>query len=242
MATSGDNLEQYDSSEEKEHKDVKTIQKELLENVNTLNSMISGAVKDDDSFVHRVNEKENPYDDGEGGLVQVKRGPERRLIDVLLTDRRKNVPSFGFPQPYANSGMFNLVSSRNGGEKRHEKTSMEMESSNRMSGTVGEYEDRTFIMYRSKNKMMPSTCDVYDVGSVLSLLSHLIIIHSSLLVDMIHSSFPLITPHSLSHFLSHSLFHSLSLSFPLTSQLSSITTPSFTFNTNLIDCGRCILP
>ena len=49
-------------------------------------------------------------------------------------------------------------------EKRREKHVIRLESSNRMSGNAGDYEDRTFIMYRSKNKLMPSTCDVYDVS------------------------------------------------------------------------------
>ena len=164
IGTAGDNVEASDSSEEKEPKDAKAIQKELLDNVNTLNSMIGAAVKDEDSFVHRVNEKENPFDDGEGSLVQMKRPTERRLIDVLLTDRRKSLPSLDLNEPLTSSNVFSLIPSRRGNEKRREKHVIRLESSNRMSGNAGDYEDRTFIMYRSKNKLMPSTCDVYDVS------------------------------------------------------------------------------
>ena len=167
LGTPSDNIEVSDSSDEKEVKDAKAIQKELLENVSTLNSMIGAAVKDDDAFVHHVNEKENPFDDGDGGVVEMKRPDERRLIDVLLTDRRKNLPSLDLTEPLATSNLFSLVPSRHGNEKRHEKHAIRLESSNRMSGSVSDYEDRAFIVYRSKNKLMPSTCDVYDVCIVM---------------------------------------------------------------------------
>lgn len=138
--------------------------------MSALNSLIADATKEDGLVLH-ASEKEDPFDDGAGGPMQVKRkeDPRRLLVDtMMLQDARKRLapPSdspLQFPPPSVLSMMPNRMERRGLTDKPFEG-----ESSNRLAGIMGDYDERTFILYRSKTKMMASTTDVYDVGTLRS--------------------------------------------------------------------------
>lgn len=143
------------------------MQKELLENVSALNALIADAAKED-GLVLRPSEKEDPFDDGAGGPMQVKRkeDPRRFLVDTILRDAHKRpVPPNDSPLPFPPPSVLSMMPNRM--ERRGlVDRPFEGDSSNRLAGIMGDYDERTFILYRSKTKMMASTTDVYDVGSM----------------------------------------------------------------------------
>ena len=138
--------------------------------MSALNSLIADATKED-GLVLRASEKEDPFDDGAGGPMQVKRKeePRRLLVDtVMLRDAHKRLPPPNdSPLPFPPTSVVSILPNRMERRGLVDKP-FEGESTNRLAGIMGDYDERTFILYRSKTKMMASTTDVYDVGTMRS--------------------------------------------------------------------------
>ena len=175
-----------DSEKEAEVKDIGTMAKEIAESVNALNSMVKDVLPQDER-----KPAGNPYEDGERGTVEVqkKKAAPGMLVTSLLDGRNKmkpfasgtvpgrkglsprhvmmmsnafsSLPKLSAPRRRGLSGLPNLPNLS--GLQSLPNLPMNAEEEERSANSG--YDEKSFVLYRSKQKTMLRTQDVYDVGA-----------------------------------------------------------------------------
>lgn len=179
-----------DSEKEAEVKDIGTMAKEIAESVNALNSMVKDVLPQDERLLRKP--AGNPYEDGERGTVEVqkKKAAPGMLVTSLLDGRNKmkpfasgtvpgrkglsprhvmmmsnafsSLPKLSAPRRRGLSGLPNLPNLS--GLQSLPNLPMNAEEEEERSANSG-YDEKSFVLYRSKQKTMLRTQDVYDVGA-----------------------------------------------------------------------------
>ena len=164
-----------DSEKEAEVKDIGTMAKEIAESVNALNSMVKDVLPQDERLLRKP--AGNPYEDGERGTVEVqkKKAAPGMLVTSLLDGRNKmkpfasgtvpgrkglSLPKLSAPRRRGLSGLPNLPNLS--GLQSLPNLPMNAEEEEERSANSG-YDEKSFVLYRSKQKTMLRTQDVYDV-------------------------------------------------------------------------------
>lgn len=134
------------------------MRKEVLDTVAKLNMMVTEGLKnrDSDDILHGKPTNGDPFDDGDGMVKAIMKDSKRKLMDEALERRR---PHFGklsdvFLIP-DQRGLPRLID-----RKPLPPTDLRMSLPPRKPE---QYNERIFVLYRSKHKNMISTRDVYDV-------------------------------------------------------------------------------
>lgn len=180
---------EVNDQEEKEAsaKGIATITKEIMESVSALNTMVKEAIPQEDRVRRGTGQPGNMFDDGAGGTVEVqkKQSPDMLLKSVYEKNKGKQIP---FPPSAARSDQpappfvmfpsmpavpavppFAVPRRR---MNRSFITSLEEEDESKGASGIS-YDEKSFVLYRSKQKMMLKTGDVYDVWLATTL--HLVV-------------------------------------------------------------------
>ena len=146
----------------KEMKEIADIQEEIRDKIHALNTKVSELVAPEE-VIHRHgtgNASGNPFDDGDGPIVELEK-KDKMKYQTVLHEHMKNGLSLSGKGGFG-KGSYLSPSYR----KRafspyvvpHHTSSMKETKSDST-----QYDDRTYVLYRSKQKIMPAACDVYDV-------------------------------------------------------------------------------
>ena len=141
-------------------KDLDTISKEIFDKIASLNTVITENMKnrDKEEIVHHVKSSDgNIFEDGDGVTKTVKRDKPEIIMHPLLDERSRNRGiNFSFPTMMYLSGPPHRIR-----EKKPE-TVISLYDSPVVPQKDGQ-DEHTFILYRSKQKMMIASQTVYDV-------------------------------------------------------------------------------
>ena len=156
-------VSETDAKELQDTNGIAKIQKDIMEKVQELNSKVSELVPPDDLGPRRGTGtgSANPYDDGESSLVELEKKDKMKLKTVLDEKRKKRITlpmkgGFGKnmivfpPNPKRNTHQHLMM-------RRH---ALPMEDS---KPETTQFDNETYVLYRSKNKLMPAAHDIYDV-------------------------------------------------------------------------------
>ena len=151
-----------ETKELKETNGIAKIQKEILDHVQELNSKVSEWAAPDELGPRRAagTGAANPFDDGDGALMEVEKKDKMKLKTVLDEKRKKRLALPGKGGFAKNMIVFSPNSRRN--THQHLLMRRKLAAGNGKPETA-QYDNETYVLYRSKNKLMPAAHDVYDV-------------------------------------------------------------------------------
>lgn len=149
--------------ESKETNGIAKIQKDILDKVQELNSKVSEWGAQDELGPRRAagTGAANPFDDGDGALMEVEKKDKMKLKTVLDEKRKKRLALPGKGGFAKNMIVFSPNSRRN--THQHLLMRRKLAAGDGKPETA-QYDNETYVLYRSKNKLMPAAHDVYDVG------------------------------------------------------------------------------
>ena len=152
-----------ETKELKETNGIAKIQKEILDHVQELNSKVSEWAAPDELGPRRAagTGAANPFDDGDGALMEVEKKDKMKLKTVLDEKRKKRLALPGKGGFAKNMIVFSPNSRRN--THQHLLMRRKLAAVDGKQETA-QYDNETYVLYRSKNKLMPAAHDVYDVG------------------------------------------------------------------------------
>lgn len=180
---------EVNDQEEKEAsaKGIATITKEIMESVNALNTMVKDAIPQEDRVRRGAGQPGNMFDDGAGGTMEVqkKQSPDMLLKSVYEKNKGKQIPFspsaarsdqpappfIMFPSMPAVPAVPSFAVPRRRMNRSFITSLEEEDESKGASGSS--YDEKSFVLYRSKQKMMLKTGDVYDVRLATTL--HLVV-------------------------------------------------------------------
>ena len=151
-----------ETKELKETNGIAKIQKEILDHVQELNSKVSEWAAPDELGPRRAagTGAANPFDDGDGALMEVEKKDKMKLKTVLDEKRKKRLALPGKGGFAKNMIVFSPNSRRN--THQHLLMRRKLAAGDGKPETA-QYDNETYVLYRSKNKLMPAAHDVYDV-------------------------------------------------------------------------------
>ena len=151
-----------ETKELKETNGIAKIQKEILDHVQELNSKVSEWAAPDELGPRRAagTGAANPFDVGDGALMEVEKKDKMKLKTVLDEKRKKRLALPGKGGFAKNMIVFSPNSRRN--THQHLLMRKKLAAGDGKPETA-QYDNETYVLYRSKNKLMPAAHDVYDV-------------------------------------------------------------------------------
>ena len=166
-------------------KSISDLRKELFHSVSDLNRIVNNAEKgnEEEEMSHHVKSSEdgNIFEDGDGTVAKtVKRDKKALILQSVLDDRSLPAPISYHIFPAIVLPSHPPVSSPPMDNKRSRSLYIsDVSALAHPPKRNDNYDERTFILYRSKHKMLIATKDVYDVSNSFYLVIYrLSLIHT----------------------------------------------------------------